>query len=78
MLQFRQIQALHAVMVTGTVTQAAAQLKISQPAVSNLINSLEHQVGFSFLTVFVVGCVRPRKPTGCSMRSTISYADSIG
>jgi len=47
MLQFRQIQALHAVMVTGTVTQAAAQLKISQPAVSNLINSLEHQVGFS-------------------------------
>ena len=42
MLQFRQIQAFHAIMETGTVTQAAKRLGISQPGVSNLIANLEH------------------------------------
>ena len=45
MLQFRQIQALHAVIESGTVVGAAGRLSISQPGVSNLISSLEHHVG---------------------------------
>ncbi len=50
MLQFRQIQAFHTIMDTGTVTQAAKQLGISQPGVSNLIASLEHELGFELFT----------------------------
>ena len=38
---FRQYQAFHAVIETGTVTGAAAQLGISQPGISNLLNQLE-------------------------------------
>ena len=43
MLQFRQIQAFHTIMDTGTVTRAAKRLGISQPGVSNLIANLEHE-----------------------------------
>ncbi len=50
MLQFRQIQAFYAVMTTGTVTQAANQLGISQPGVSNLIANFEHYIGFKLFT----------------------------
>ena len=46
MLQFRQIQAFHAIMDTHTVTRAAKRLGISQPGVSNLIANLEHELGF--------------------------------
>lgn len=47
--QFRQFQAFHAVIETGTVTAAAAQLGVSQPAVSNLLSQLERKTG---LTLF--------------------------
>ena len=47
MLQFRQIQAFHSIMDTGTVTAAAKRLGISQPGVSNLISNLEHELGFA-------------------------------
>lgn len=46
MLQFRQIQAFHAVIDSGTVLKAAKRLRISQPGVSNLIANLEHHLGF--------------------------------
>jgi len=39
--QFRQFQAFHAVIETGTVTSAAQHLGISQPAISNLLAQLE-------------------------------------
>lgn len=42
-LRFRQLQAFHAIIETGTVTGAAEYLGISQPAVSNLIGQLERQ-----------------------------------
>ncbi|MDA7425738.1 LysR family transcriptional regulator [Thalassococcus lentus] len=46
-LRFRQLQAFHAVIETGTVTAAAGQLGISQPGLSNLLGQLEREVRFS-------------------------------
>lgn len=43
-LRFRQLQALHAIVETGTVTAAAEALKISQPGVSNLISQMERSM----------------------------------
>ncbi len=40
-LRFRQLQAFHAIVETGTVTGAADQLGISQPGISNLLAQLE-------------------------------------
>lgn len=42
-LRFRQLQAFHAIIETGTVTGAAQQLGISQPGLSNLLSLLESQ-----------------------------------
>ena len=50
MIQFRQIQAFYAIMTSGTVTQAAKHLGISQPGVSNLIANFEHYIGFKLFT----------------------------
>ncbi len=44
-LQFRQLQAFHAIIETGTVTGAAESLGISQPGISNLLAQLERQTG---------------------------------
>lgn len=49
-MNVRQLECLRAVLDTGTVTRAAAQLAISQPAVSNIIAGLEHELGFALFT----------------------------
>jgi len=46
-LRFRQLQAFHAIVETGTVTGAAGLLGISQPGVSNLLSQLEDQAGMA-------------------------------
>ena len=45
-ITFRQIDAFKTVVQTGTVTESARMLGISQPAVSRLISDLENEVGF--------------------------------
>ncbi|WMC12353.1 LysR substrate-binding domain-containing protein [Oceanimonas pelagia] len=47
MLTFQQLNAFRAIMLSGTVTEAARQLHISQPAVSRLLAQLEASLGFS-------------------------------
>lgn len=43
---FRQLEALVAVLETGSVTRAAERMHVSQPAISRLIASLEADVGY--------------------------------
>jgi len=43
---FRQLQALSAVLETGSVTRAAERLHVSQPALSRLVAHLEEGVGY--------------------------------
>lgn len=45
-LNLRQLEAFRAVMLTGSVTQAAQSMHLSQPAVSKLIADLEYAIGF--------------------------------
>lgn len=46
-MNLRQIEVFHAVMSTGSVTSAAVELRISQPAVSQTIKSVEAMLGFT-------------------------------
>lgn len=49
-LTFRQIEAFQHVIATGSVTDAAEVLGVSQPAVSRLLSDFEAQVGFKLFT----------------------------
>jgi len=45
MLNFRQIEAFRAVMLSGSMTQAAKDLHTSQPNISRVIGQLERKIG---------------------------------
>ncbi len=45
-MNYRQMEAFHAVMITESMTLAGKMLFISQPAVSRLIIELEDEIGF--------------------------------
>lgn len=48
-LRLRQLEALHSVALHGSMTRAALDLGISQPAVSRLLSDLEKTMGFKLL-----------------------------
>ena len=45
-MNVRQLEAFRAVFTTGSVSMAADQLGVTQPAVSTLISNLENDIGF--------------------------------
>lgn len=45
-MNLRQLEAFRAVITSGSVTHAAQNMHLSQPAVSKLIADLEHAIGF--------------------------------
>ncbi|WP_027857268.1 LysR family transcriptional regulator [Marinobacterium jannaschii] len=45
-MNLKQMEAFRAVMLTGSVSQAAKQLFRTQPAVSMMVSSLEEEIGF--------------------------------
>ena len=45
-LRFRQVEVFRCLMAAGTATRAAAELSISQPAVSRHVAELESHLGF--------------------------------
>lgn len=45
-MKFNQIEAYRAVMLAGSVTEAANFLNVSQPGISRLIKDLERSIGF--------------------------------
>ena len=54
-MNVRQLECFRAVMTSGTMTRAAELMEISQPAVSNLVASLEYEIGFKlFYCSFIV------------------------
>lgn len=46
-MRLRHIEVFHAVMLSGTVSAAARLLSLTQPAVTQYLNSLELQLGYS-------------------------------
>ena len=62
-LPLRQLEAFHAVVITGSVTRAAESLHISQPAVSRLVAALEQAVGFRLFKRVATG-LRPTPEAG--------------
>ena len=45
-MNLRQLEAFVAVMKSGSISQAAQSMHLSQPAVSKLVGDLEHAIGF--------------------------------
>lgn len=45
-MRLRQIEVFHAVYMTGSMTDAAAQLSVSQPSVSKVLAHAEQQLGY--------------------------------
>lgn len=46
-MNFRQLEAFHAVMISGSASRAAELLQVTQPAVSRAVADLEKSVGFA-------------------------------
>lgn len=46
-LTFRQLEAFHGVMISGSASRAAELLQVSQPAISRALGELEQEVGFA-------------------------------
>lgn len=45
-MNLKQLEVFHAIMQAGSVTAAARNLNVSQPAVSNVLKHVEQQLGF--------------------------------
>jgi DNA-binding transcriptional LysR family regulator len=73
MINQRQVEAFRAVMIAGTVTTAAAALRISQPAVSRLIRDLETRIGVALFERRSGGRLRPTTDANTLFRDVERY-----
>ncbi len=55
-MDLRRARTFVAVADLGTVSRAALQLHVAQPALSRQISELEQELGFKLSTVSVVAC----------------------
>jgi DNA-binding transcriptional LysR family regulator len=62
-MNFRQMEAFRAVMITGSVTKAGEMMHVSQPAVSQLLQQFESACGFALFYRRAGGLV-PSKEAG--------------
>lgn len=46
-MNFRQVEAFHAVMISGSASRAAELLQVTQPAISRAVAELERSLGFA-------------------------------
>ena len=46
-INFRALRAFHEIVATGSATEAARRMGLTQPAVSRLLAQLEQQIGFA-------------------------------
>ncbi|WP_233233483.1 LysR family transcriptional regulator [Bordetella sp. LUAb4] len=59
-LNLRQIEVFHAIMVTGSISEAGRLLHVSQPAISRALATMEQRVGFA-LFERIKGRLHPTK-----------------
>jgi DNA-binding transcriptional LysR family regulator len=74
-MNLRQLEAFRAVMMAGSVTNAAESLHLSQPAVSRLISDLERSVGFK-LFERVKGSTPIATPEGAALYQEVERSFS--
>jgi DNA-binding transcriptional LysR family regulator len=75
---FAQLRALHAVSLTGSVTRAAEQLLMTQPAVSHAIRALERELGVSLLVRRADGVALTSVGAAVAERASIILAQLEG
>lgn len=77
-MTFAQLRALHAVALTGSVTRAAEQLLMTQPAVSHAIRGLERELGVSLLVRRADGVALTSVGAAVAERASIILAQLEG
>ena len=66
-MNLKQLDAFRATLRTGSITEAAKTLALSQASVTRLIKKLERSVGFTFLSEMTVASRLPSRndDSGC-------------
>lgn len=77
-MTFAQLRALQAVALTGSVTRAAEQLLMTQPAVSHAIRALERELGVSLLVRRADGVALTAVGAAVAERASIILAQLEG
>lgn len=69
-MRLRQIEVFRAVMLVGTVSEAARMLNVSQPVVTRVLQHTELQLGFRLFDRTRAACSPPRRRSSCSAKSS--------
>ncbi|ALM84487.1 LysR family transcriptional regulator [Bordetella sp. N] len=75
-LNLRQIEVFHAIMVTGSISEAGRLLHVSQPAISRALATIEQRVGF-VLFERIKGRLHPTKEASQIFLATESIHSEV-